>query len=619
MEKKYNKNKKYKNKRNNKYNNNYNDKYDDKYNDKYNDKYYDKYYDNPEKTSKYTKKKYYDMKKSKEDIHLSKFLSLILRHKATDFGLDIEPSGFVKLDDIIYLPQCKNFNITLEKIKNIVANDKKGRFELVNRPPYYIRAVQGHSMHEVSNDDSLVKLNKNNIFDFPTVVHGTDKNAWEKIVETGLNKMNRNAIHLSIGYNDENHVKSGMRLNCEIFIEINVQYAFYNNFEFFINKNKVILTPGDENGILPVEYIKKVIDNKKNILYTCVYEIFIKYIQKCFCVYNKKELLFKNEDPNLIGDFLNEKNLFKNKIITIIENKEDEDEYIKLIKNGVENKTIKYVSLFIDYLIDNKENENSEDNDYTSEYIKKVDVDWITFYDNNIYENEEEEKNEENKIEDKKEETDNKEMEVEEESNDNNKINVSNNIINSYINVSKTDDGNVHHEKLTKEIISNKSKLKYYILIFLNYINDDKSTIKSIDVIIFKSSEIKEKKLFHSFRFVFYEMEKTEKKYSKFLNKLKNDLTKIDIIHKRIIVCMTRNDQSFINKELAKYTFKIPKLLMRNIIIINENDFKEFYELNGEDNDLNKDDLNDVYLEAKKIFFDNYIANEERVKSLIII
>ena len=559
------------------------------------------------------------MKKSKEDIHLSKFLSLILRHKATDFGLDIEPSGFVKLDDIIYLPQCKNFNITLEKIKNIVANDKKGRFELVNRPPYYIRAVQGHSMHEVSNDDSLVKLNKNNIFDFPTVVHGTDKSAWEKIVETGLNKMNRNAIHLSIGYNDENHVKSGMRLNCEIFIEINVQYAFYNNFEFFISKNKVILTPGDENGILPVEYIKKVIDNKKNILYTCVYEVFIKYIQKCFCVYNKKELLFKNEDPNLIGDFLNEKNLFKNKIITIIENKEDEDEYNKLIKNGVENKTIKYVSLFIDYLIDNKENENSEDNDYTSEYIKKVDVDWITFYDNNIYENEEEEKNEDNKIEEQKEETDNKEMEVEEESNDNNKINVSNNIINSYINVSKTDDGNVHHEKLTKEIISNKSKLKYYILIFLNYTNDDKSTIKSIDVIIFKSSEIKENKLFHSFRFVFYEMEKTEKKYSKFLNKLKNDLTKIDIIHKRIIVCMTRNDQSFINKELAKYTFKIPKLLTRNIIIINENDFKEFYELNGEDNDLNKDDLNDVYLEAKKIFFDNYIANEERVKSLIII
>ena len=32
--------------------------------------------------------------------------------------------------------------------------------------------------------------------------------------------MNRNAIHFSIGFNWENQVKSGMRLSCDIFIEI---------------------------------------------------------------------------------------------------------------------------------------------------------------------------------------------------------------------------------------------------------------------------------------------------------------------------------------------------------------------------------------------------------------
>ena len=104
--------------------------------------------------------KKYDQNKSKNNIHISKFLSLILRHKAKDFGLDVEPSGFIKLDDIISLPQSKQKNITLELVKEIVSNDEKGRFELVNRPPYYIRAVQGHSMSEVSNEDTMYKLDK---------------------------------------------------------------------------------------------------------------------------------------------------------------------------------------------------------------------------------------------------------------------------------------------------------------------------------------------------------------------------------------------------------------------------------------------------------------------------
>ena len=420
--------------------------------------------------------------------------------------------------------------------------------------------------------------------------------------------MNRNAIHFAIGYNNENHVISGMGLKSEIFIEINLQYAFFNNFEFYISKNRVILTPGDKNGFLPVKFIKKVTDNKKNILYFNKYQIIIKYIQKLFCVIINKKLVFKSNDPNQIGDFMNKNNLFKYKIITVIEKKEDEKEYIDLIKNGIENKKINYVSLFVDYLIDNKKNENGEDNVYSSKYVKKVGVDWVKFYDTIIYKNEDED----NKIESQKEENDN--MKIKE-----NSKNINNNIINFNINDSSVDNNNIYHEKLTKEIIFNKLKLKYYILIFLNYTNNEKSTIKSIDVIIFKSSEIKENKLLHSFRFIFNQLEKAEKKYTKFLNELKKNLNQLDIVHKRIVVCISRNDQSFINKEFAISSLKIPKLFIRNIIIINENDFKGFYELDEEDNNLSGEDLSDWYLEAKNIFYNNYLANEEQIKSLIII
>ena len=355
-----------------------------KYNNKYNN--YNKH-DN----------KYYDQNKSKSNIHLSKFLTLILRHKAKDFGLDIEPSGFVKLDDIISLPQSKKYNMTLPLIQEIVSNDEKGRFELVNRPPYYIRAVQGHSMSVVHNEDTMYKLNKKNIFDFPTVVHGTQEDAWELIKKSGLSKMKRNAIHFSIGYNDENHVKSGMRLNCQVFIEILPQFAFFNGYEFFISENKVILCPGNEQGFLPLEFFKKVKNKKDLCLYSCQYEILIKYKfidgKNNFEIFREDKNIMQSNDPNEIGQFLVDKEYIKEKVIVLVDEKYEEN-YIKNIKEEVENGKNNYAALFVDYLIDN-------DSDvYTSEFVKKVDINWNEFYNKKDYKNEYQKEKEEDKKED---------------------------------------------------------------------------------------------------------------------------------------------------------------------------------------------------------------------------
>jgi hypothetical protein len=257
-------------------------------------------------------------------------------------------------------------------------------------------------MAEVENEETLSKLNKNTIFDFPTVVHGTQEDAWKLIEKSALNRMNRNAIHFSIGYNDENHVKSGMRLNCQVFIEINPQYAFFNGFDFFISKNKVILCPGNDKGCLPLEYIKRVKDKKGTILYTCEYDIIIKYQDKIFEVFKEKKSLFKNEDPNKIGEYLIEKDLMKEKVITVVGEK-DENKYIDLIKNGVEKGNILYPALFVDYLID----DNSDC--YISECIKKVDINWNDFYEKKNYKNENDKKEDDKKEDEKDLEEDEKE------------------------------------------------------------------------------------------------------------------------------------------------------------------------------------------------------------------
>ena len=358
------------------------------------------YYDNNYKYNNNKKDKYHNYKKSGKNIQLSKFLCLILRHKAKDFGLNIEPSGFVKLQDIIDLPQSQKFNMNIETIEEIVKNDEKGRFELVNRPPYYIRTVQGHSMSEVTNDETLTKLNKENIFDFPTVVHGTQEKAWNLIEKSGLNKMTRNAIHFSIGYNDENHVKSGMRLNCEVFIEINPQYAFFNGFDFFISVNNVILCPGNDQGVLPIIYAKKVKDKKGNCLYSTDYDIFIKYKEKNFEIYKENKLIKAIEEPNALGDYLIEKELVKEKIIMVVKEK-NEKNYVDMVKNGVEKNEIKYPALFVDYIFEDSNNY------YSSEFIKKVDINWKNFYEKKNYK---EDKKEDDKIEDDKKEDDKEEI-----------------------------------------------------------------------------------------------------------------------------------------------------------------------------------------------------------------
>ena len=376
-----------------------------------------KYYNKNNNYSKHDNK-YYNQKKSGKNVHLSKYLSLILRHKAKDFGLDVEPSGFIKLDDIISLPQSQKYHITIPMIQEIVSNDEKGRFELVNRPPYYIRAVQGHSMKEVHNEDTMYKLNKKNIFDFPTVVHGTQEDAWKLIEKTGLSRMNRNAIHFSIGYNDENHVKSGMRLNCQVFIEINPQLALFNGYEFFISENKVILCPGNEQGFLPLEFIKKV-KNKQNLcLYTCQYEVFIKYKfiedKNCFEIFHEDKSVLKSNEPNDIGDFLIKEELMKERVIVLV-NEKDEEKYIKFIKDGIESGKINYPALFVDYLID-KENDV-----YTSEHLKKVEINWNEFYNKKDYKKEVEKEDEKEDVkEDEKEgekegEKDNKEEDEKDE------------------------------------------------------------------------------------------------------------------------------------------------------------------------------------------------------------
>lgn len=534
------------------------------------------------KKSSYKDKKK-QIKEEQELTHLSKTMSYLLRHNAHEHGLNIESSGFVKLEDLLNCKPMKKHHATFEKVAKVVENDKKGRYELVNRPPYYIRAVQGHSIKTVKDEDILDTIK--NIFEYPVVVHGTYFDAWDKIQNTGLNRMTRNCIHFSIGHKKEDHVISGMRNNCEVFIEANSVQAFYNGVDFFVSKNKVILSPGIE-GVIPPKYFKKVVDLHGNVLYSQKYEIGVVFDfsdPNCVSI-NVVDLLDKtilfstnfskvSELNDFADKFINEKYILRP--FVVITN--DEEKYTKMIQK--EQNEIKHLTFYLDYIpvTLNDMPTGVEFTKYiletfiqkeslTSSLNKRINLDLKKHFDKQMPKDEEEV--------------------LENKSNTDNNLSGSTNVVSNYT--------------VTKKVLANKSISKNYILIFLNFEEED--ILKSIDYIIIPDGNLDN---FQAFNFKLQAIQ-IKKNLISFLDELKGNLTSAHVVNKMLILCITRDEFDYLNNLMKKNMINKPKLFQKNVIKLNTNDFN--YLEQGE------------YKQAAEIFLLQYVLDEtaiEKIKFLL--
>ena len=178
------------------------------------------------------------------------YLTSLLRHRAINDGFHMDSRGFVAVSEI--MTKCNNF--TLEKIKQIVAADKKSRFHLEERNgEYYIRAAQGHTIPGIDPDLKLIV----DPSELSTVVHGTYLEAYESIKLTGLNKMDRNHIHFAHGTINDPTVISGMRKTANVMIYIDVEAAMDAGINFYVSANGVILSDGI-NGVIDPKFFSKV-------------------------------------------------------------------------------------------------------------------------------------------------------------------------------------------------------------------------------------------------------------------------------------------------------------------------------------------------------------------------
>jgi putative RNA 2'-phosphotransferase len=120
--------------------------------------------------------------------HTSKFMSLVLRHKPEEIGLQLDENGWADVQELITKMNAKGIAASTAMIDAVVETNDKKRFAY-NEDRSKIRASQGHSI-EVDLGLTPVKP--------PAVLyHGTTGKYMESILQTGLQKQHRQHVHLS--------------------------------------------------------------------------------------------------------------------------------------------------------------------------------------------------------------------------------------------------------------------------------------------------------------------------------------------------------------------------------------------------------------------------------------
>lgn len=176
----------------------------------------------------------------KQTKKISKFLSLILRHKPESVGVQLDANGWTDIDTLLQKMNQSGTQINRNQLDHVVATNNKKRFA-VSPCNSKIRANQGHSVdvdlayRAASPPDQLF--------------HGTPEHVLPLIRRSGLKKMQRHHVHMNAAADPCVHVAA--RYGKPVVLEINAKQMHGDGYEFFISDNDVWLTDH-----VPPQYIR---------------------------------------------------------------------------------------------------------------------------------------------------------------------------------------------------------------------------------------------------------------------------------------------------------------------------------------------------------------------------
>lgn len=162
---------------------------------------------------------------------ISKFLSLILRHQPETIHLTLDENGWAKVDELIIKSAKNRMHFTEEELEEVVATNNKKRFAF-NEDRSMIRASQGHSI----DVDLALAMQEPPEF----LYHGTAEINIPSILKSGIEKRNRQHVHLSA--DKETASKVGMRHGKPIILTIRTGKMHEDGISFYLSANDVWLT-----------------------------------------------------------------------------------------------------------------------------------------------------------------------------------------------------------------------------------------------------------------------------------------------------------------------------------------------------------------------------------------
>jgi len=164
-------------------------------------------------------------------VRLSKWLSLVLRHKPESVGVALGDGGWIAVKDLLGALSARGERVSRDDLAELVRTSDKQRFAFDDTGER-IRANQGHS---VAIDLALPEAPPP-----PWLFHGTPRRFVDAIRKEGLIKGERHHVHLSL---DEATAKNvGQRRGVAVVLHVHADAMAKEGHVFYRSANGVWLT-----------------------------------------------------------------------------------------------------------------------------------------------------------------------------------------------------------------------------------------------------------------------------------------------------------------------------------------------------------------------------------------
>lgn len=166
-----------------------------------------------------------------QNKHISKLLSLALRHQPDVLGIRLDGEGWASVAEVLANMTQKGLQVDRQKLQEVVETNDKKRFSF-NADGSKIRANQGHSLPVDLGLQPAVP---------PTILyHGTGAQHVPAILKEGLQRRTRQHVHLS--EDPETAHKVGSRHGKAVILSVRSGDMHGDAYSFYYSANGVWLT-----------------------------------------------------------------------------------------------------------------------------------------------------------------------------------------------------------------------------------------------------------------------------------------------------------------------------------------------------------------------------------------